>query len=166
MSAFIPSHDPPTWWERALTHPMIWVAMWSVLAGAMLAVSPLLPEFTPSPSLGRLPGWTAAALAVALIGGGLSATVGLLNDWENRSRAWSTEQAGWVLIAAGWASYAVVVIQNFPGSQFAWGTGVIFVVIAATRVTALHLMARRTRARLREIRAAATGEQEVVPRHE
>ena len=166
MSAFIPSHDPPTWWERALTHPIIWVAAWSVIAGTLLGVSPFFPEYTPSTSLGRLPGWTAALLAVTLVGGGTAGVVGILNDWENRSRAWNVEQAGWILMAAGWASYAFVVLQNFPRSQFSWGQGVMFVAMAVTRVVALHLMARSTRAKLREIREAATIEQEVTPRHE
>lgn len=69
-------------------------------------------------------------------------------------------------MAAGWASYAFVVLQNFPRSQFSWGQGVMFVAMAVTRVVALHLMARSTRAKLREIREAATIEQEVTPRHE
>ncbi|MDO4919955.1 hypothetical protein [Kocuria sp.] len=161
MSAFIPSHDPPLWWERALTHPVIWVAVWSVLAGTMLAVSPFVAEFTPSPSLGRIPGWTAALLSVTQIAGGASAIVGLLNDWENRSRAWNTEQAGWVLISTGWVSYAVVVMQVLPGSTIAWGSALMSVAAAVTRIIALHLMARRTRAKLRELRAAVMTEQEV-----
>ena len=166
MSSFIPSHDPPTWWERTLANPIVLNAIWSVIGGTLLAVSPFFPEFTPSPSLGRLPGWTAAALAAALIGGGVAASVGLLNDWENRSKAWNVEQAGWILVGAGWLSYAVVVLQNYPGSQFSWGAGLIAAATAALRVAALHLMARRTRRKLREIRAAATEDREVSTRHE
>lgn len=166
MSTFVPSHDPPRWWERCLAHPIVLIAAWSVIVGTLLGLSPFFPEYTPSPSLGRLPGWTAALLAATLAGGGGFAVVGLLNDWQNRSRAWNVEQAGWILIAAGWASYAFVVVQNFPHSQFSWGQGVMFVAMAAIRVVALHLMARRTRAKLREIRAAATSEQEVITGHE
>ncbi|MCG7425044.1 hypothetical protein [Kocuria rhizophila] len=162
MSTFVPSHDPPLWWERCLGNPIVLVAVWSVIAAAQVLADPWLPGFQPSPSLGELPRWTAASLAATIGLGGVGAIVGLLNSWENRSRAWALERSGWLLSAVGWIAYAVVVLQGFPGSTISWGTALVLSAIGWLRITALRLMERRTRRIRAEIDAAITEPKEAT----
>lgn len=166
MSTFVPSHDPPLWWERCLGNPIILVAFWSVLVASQVLVDPWLPGFQPSPSLGEVPRWTAVSLATTIGLGGAGAIVGLLNSWENRSRAWALERSGWLLSAVGWIAYAVVVIQGFPGSTISWGSALVLSAIGWIRITALKLMERRTRRIRSEVAAAMTGAMEVTPTDE
>ncbi|WP_145000709.1 hypothetical protein [Kocuria rhizophila] len=162
MSTFVPSHDPPLWWERCLGNPIVLVAVWSVIAAAQVLADPWLPGFQPSPSLGELPRWTAASLAATIGLGGVGAIVGLLNSWENRSRAWALERSGWLLSAVGWIAYAVVVLQGFPGSTISWGTALVLSAIGWLRITALRLMERRTRRIRAEMDAAITEPKEAT----
>lgn len=140
MSAFHPRNDPPSWWDRTRASPFVLVALWSVIVGAELALMPIFPEFTPSPSLGELPDWTALALAAGLVLGGLMATVGLWNAWENRTKAWSLERGGWIIVAAAHTAYAVVVIREYPGSTIAWGAPLVSAFMALIRVAAIKAM--------------------------
>nr|WP_312964319.1 hypothetical protein [Kocuria rhizophila] len=162
MSTFVPSHDPPLWWERCLGNPIVLVAVWSVIAAAQVLADPWLPGFQPSPSLGELPRWTAASLAATIGLGGVGAIVGLLNSWENRSRAWALERSGWLLSAVGWIAYAFVVLQGFPGSTISWGTALVLSAIGWLRITALRLMERRTRRIRAEMDAAITEPKEAT----
>lgn len=166
MSTFVPSHEPPLWWERCLGNPIMLVALWSVLVAAQVLVDPWLAGFQPSPLLGELPRWTAVSLASTLGLGGLGASVGLLNGWENRSRAWAIERSGWLLSAVGWIAYAVVVLQGFPGSTISWGSALALSATAWLRIIALKLMERRTRRIRSEVAAAMTGTLEVTPTDE
>ncbi|WP_431695600.1 hypothetical protein [Kocuria rhizophila] len=162
MSSFVPSHDPPLWWERCLGNPIVLVAVWSMIAAAQVLADPWLPGFQPSPSLGELPRWTAVSLAATIGLGGVGAVVGLLNSWENRSRAWALERSGWLLSAVGWIAYAVVVLQGFPGSTISWGTALVLSAIGWLRITALRLMERRTRRIRAEMDAAITEPKEAT----
>lgn len=140
MSAFHPRNDPPTVWDRTQASPFVVVALWSVVVGVKLGLMPLFPSFTPSPALGTLPAWTAIALAGGLVAGGLMATVGLWNSWENRTKAWGLERSGWIILAAAWTAYAFVVVQKFPGSTISWGSALAYCVIALIRVAAIKAM--------------------------
>lgn len=153
MSVFIPDHDPPTWWDRVRGHPEVWVALWSCVVGLQVAVDPWIAGFQPSPSLGELPRVTAALLAAALTGGGAAALVGVLNRWDNRTRAWAVERAGWLVTAVGWISYAIVVLNVFTGSTISWGSALVLAGLALTRLVALKTMERQARAKRAAVRA-------------
>ena len=96
----MPSHDPPMWWERCLTHPIVLIAVWSVLVAVQVLADPWLPGFRTSPSLGELPRWTAVSLATTIGLGGVGAILGLLNSWENRS-----SMTNWIPGAIRWAQF-------------------------------------------------------------
>lgn len=151
MSSFQAQHDPPTWWDRTRANPIVVVAVWTAAVGVKLGLMPLVPSFTPSPALQQLPTWTAFALAAGLVTGGLMATVGLWNSWENRTKAWGIERSGWIITAAAWACYALTVIQHYPGSTIAWGSPLIYTVMCLIRIDAIKAMkadARRAKEQL------------------
>lgn len=158
MSVYHPAHEPATWWERALQHPQTWLLMWSIVVAVQLLLDPWLPTYTPSLSLGEIPLWTATGLSAALCMGGVLGLVGVLNDWDNRSRAWAVEKAGWWVIAAGWSAYAFVVITEYPGSTIAWGSSFVFSAIGITRILALWLEERRTKRIRRKVETIITDE--------
>lgn len=153
MSVFIPTHEPPTWWDRVRSHPETWLALWSCVVGLQVLVDPWVRGFQPSPSLGELPRLTAVLLAVALTGGGSAALVGALNKWDNRTRAWAIERAGWLVAAVGWISYAVVVINVYPGSTISWGSALVLAALSLTRWIALKTMEKQARAKRAAVRA-------------
>lgn len=155
MSVYTPTNEPPRWIERILSHPEVALAVLSVLQGAQIMVDPLVPGYRPSPALGEVPLALATYLALVLAIGGVLAAVGVLNGWDNRSRAWRVERSGWTLLAVGWASYGAVVINAYPGSSVAWAMAVGLVIVSLVRLLALHLMERAAR-RAKDQRRAMT----------
>lgn len=166
MSTFLPAHEPPLWWERCLSQPIVVIAAWSVAVAIQVLVDPWMPNYAPSISLGELPTWTAVWLSAGIGTGGTTALIGILNSWDNRSRAWAVERAGWILQSVGWVGYAVVVIDEFPASTIAWGSSLALALMGVLRVIALHLMEKQTRRKLAEVDEAITGPQEVQPTDE
>lgn len=154
MSVFKPTNDPPSLWGRVRGHPEVWVAAWSVIVAAQVMIDLWVAGFKPSPSLGELPLATAALLSLALAGGGLCALTGVLNRWDNRSRAWAVERAGWLVMAVGWACYAWVVFRVFPGSTITWGSAIMLTIMAVTRLLALKAMEHQARQKRAKLRAA------------
>lgn len=157
MSVYQPTREPPRWWERAIDHPEVVVALASIITGVEIILDPWLPEFRPSPSMGELPRAMASYMGGVMFAAGVLVMVGLFNAWDNRSRAWRVESGGWVLIATGWTSYAVVVINAYPGSTIAWSCAVFIALVAVVRLLALKLMERRARAARAARRALDTG---------
>lgn len=165
MSVYTPTNEPPGWAERILSHPEVLLAMLSVAQGAQIMVDPLLPHFLPSPSLGEVPLALAVYMGLVLAAGGVLATVGVLNGWDNRSRAWRVERSGWLMLAVGWGSYGAVVVNAYPGSSVAWATAGGLVAVSLARMLALHLMERAARRAREQRRAMAdtASQQEVDP---
>lgn len=165
MSVYTPTNEPPGWAERILSHPEVVLAMLSVVQGAQIMVDPLVPGYHPSPALGEVPLALAIYLALVLAIGGVLTTVGVLNGWDNRSRAWRVERSGWVLLGVGWGSYSAMVINAYPGSSVAWVTSVGLAIVGLVRLLALYLMERAAR-RAKDQRRAMTdtaSQQEVDP---
>lgn len=171
MSVFTPSHEPPVWWERWLSHGGLpWIALWSVIVGVKVIVDPWVPSALFSVVLGDLPAALATGLGVVLTVGGGLCLWGLLTPLRNRSksrarawsveRAWATERAGWWLSAVGWAAYSVVVFQHFPGSTISWGSSLLLAVVGGTRIWTLELIERAAE----RLRDRVTGPNPVVPR--
>ena len=117
-----PVHDPPTWRDRLLVHPMeVPVAAMLVLSGGVAGLALLVPGFTPNRSLDAMPGLTVVLVAAFLFAGGILALTGLYWRGDNVSTGWALERFGWLLASGGFATYAISVCWHFPGSLFAWG---------------------------------------------
>lgn len=151
---YAPQHDPPLAVERFLATPgLALLALWTAFVAFQVALDPLSPRVLFSQELGELEPRTAILLGVFMLTGGVGALVGMLNSWDNRTRAWALERAAWVLVIAGWLSYSIIVARTFPGSTISWGSPLFYCLMAGARIVALVLTERKAR-RNREVKAA------------
>ena len=139
-------HEPPWLIDRWMAHPgMATIAVWSIIAGAALLTSALVPAIIVSQAVDQFPRWLSLALSATVGSGGILATVGLLRPLRRLDTSWIIERAGWWLAGAGWASYGVAVLAEYPSSILAWGTSLSITLAAGSRLVALHSIERETR---------------------
>ena len=151
---YVPEHDPPLTVERFLATPgLALLAFWTVLVAFQVALDPFSPRVLFSLALGELEPRTAILLGVSMLAGGVGALVGMLNSWDNRTRAWALERGAWVLVIAGWLSYAIIVGRAFPGSTISWGSPLFYCLMGGARIVALALAEKKAR-RNRAVKAA------------
>lgn len=161
MSQYVPRNEPASWGDRLLSHPgLVLVAWWSMMVAIQVVLDPFVPSALFSRSLGEIPAWLGSAMGSTIGGGGTAVLIGILNRWDNRTRAWAVEKAGWVLLSAGWVAYALVVMRAYPGSTISWGTPMVYALIAVVRCTALRLTERDA---MTKRDAIATGELSAAP---
>ena len=143
---YTPQHDPPLAVERFLSTPGVaLMAVWTVLVAFQVALDPFSPGVLFSLALGELEPRTAILLGAFMLVGGVGTLIGMLNSWNNRTRAWALERAALVLVIAGWLSYAIIVGRAFPGSTISWGSPLFYCLMAGARIVALVLTEKKAR---------------------
>lgn len=141
-----PKHDPPTWWDRLLVHPMdTGVAVLAIQFSALIAVSVMVPGFVPSKSMDQLEMWVVILVAAALGNGGLLAVIGLNWRGDEVSHGWALERFGWILAASGFAAYSLTVLTHFPDSLFSWAVPAALGLMSGLRLWAVFKIERSMR---------------------
>lgn len=143
-------HEHPRWSDRALTHPIVIVALWSILVGVAMVASSLVPGLHVSQSVSAFPDALTASLGMGIALGGAAASLGILTGGK---RSWIIESGGWWLCGLGWALHGAIVASIYPASILAWGTSIALAWMAATRIRALVAVHREARTVEREIEA-------------
>ena len=162
MSVYMARKDPPSITDRTLSHPgLVQPAAWTMLVALQIAADPYVPTLLFSIALGEVRPWAATMMGVFMLLGGAAVVVGILNSWDNRTRAWALEKAGWILVSTGWLVYAILVMRVFPGSTISWGSALLTPLIGVVRVRALTHIERQAQ-RAREVMAAETQSVPVV----
>lgn len=142
-----PRHDPPTWWDRLLVHPMdTGVALLAIQFAALITLSLMVPGFVPSRSMEELEMWIVFLVAASLGTGGLLAVVGLNWRGDEVSHGWALERFGWILASAGFAAYSVTVLTHFPGSLFSWAVPAALSLMSGLRLWSVNQIERNMRA--------------------
>lgn len=148
-----PLRNPPNWLDRLMVHPMdTTVAAVSLVFAILLALSAVIPGFTPSVSLEEMPVYISISLAAAFATGGLLILVGLNWLGEEVSRGWALERFGWLLAAGGFLGYCISVSWIHPGSVFSWGIPLALATGSLLRYWSIILIERSTRRTINEVR--------------
>lgn len=146
---FPPDPEHVTLRDRFYIHPMEFMtAIGSTLFGLCVVLSLIIPEFSPSRSMDRMPWYVVIGVGVLLGAGGAAAMVGL--HWKNTAevvKGWALERLGWMLTILGYFTYAATVSWHYPASMFAWGVPLFIAASAGLRVRTLALIKREARKR-------------------
>lgn len=138
-----PEHNPPTWRDRLLVHPMdATVAGIAILFAILVGMSLIIPGLIPSKSMDKMPLVISILVAAFLGAGGLLALIGLNWQGEVISKGWALERLGWLLAAGGFATYAITVSWHYPGSVFSWVVPLALGVGAGLRCWSVALIER------------------------
>lgn len=141
-----PARTPPTWWDKTLVHPMEnMVAAIAIVFGALVGLSLVFPDFTPSNSMDKMP-WGIVLLVSGFIGtGGILALVGLHWTGNKVSLGWALERFGWLLSVAGFAAYSICVSWFYPNSIFSWLVPSMLGIASTLRWWSIICIERTTR---------------------
>ncbi|MET4059767.1 hypothetical protein ABIB35_001299 [Arthrobacter sp. UYP6] len=116
-----PTHNPPSWWDRMLVHPMdTAVAALSMVFGVFAAVSLFTPHFIPSKSMGQMPLLVVILVSSFLAAGGVLSLIGLNWSGADVSTGWALERFVLLLSGGGFVAYAISVSWHYPESVFSW----------------------------------------------
>lgn len=151
---YLPTRNPPTWYDRLLVHPFdnavgfLCFAFGALIAAAFLSGG----AYVPSSSIEKLPMHIGFVVSSCLATGGVLSLLGLHWTGETVSRGWHIERFGWLFVTAGLAGYGIAVAWHFPGSTASWLIPGVLATAAFLRFLSLIFIERNTRRTLTAVR--------------
>ena len=142
-----PTHEPPTWLDRVLVHPIQTVILGgaTLTFGLLLVVGLIHPAYEVSPPVAELHHWQGWLMAVAMVIGGtsvLAAIIAPLPDWEAQV---IVERLGVAFGSIGWAMYAAAVALSDARHQGAIVLGAYLAGACVLRLIVIQMIIARRR---------------------